>query len=396
MGRNRALGSPYQVETVTEDVTTAHVVDAYMIDAVPLVVTLDPHAVSGDQVLVQDVTNAAAAYPIVVLASEGQPILNGYGGTLTIAENGGGVQFLLDGDQHGWVPQFVSSRPSSGGGSTGATGASVVGTTGATGASGTVGATGIGTTGATGSGTSGATGAQGATGTGTTGATGVGSAGATGSVGATGTGTTGATGSGTSGATGAQGATGTGTTGATGVGTAGATGSVGATGTGTTGATGAAAGALDYALFTASMPGDNASTVPVWTSSSSAAVQFPTAGPAKAGTGITGPTDANSDSFQLGTIGDYAVIAQVSTDEPGQLALELRGVPLDGTLGTPNTVTGRATGDNQIVVSTIIRTTATNSIVRVINYKSAAALTITTTAGGTQAVSASLSITRLA
>jgi hypothetical protein len=230
MGRNRALGSPYQTETVTADFTTNHAVDAYMVDAVPLVVTLDPFAVNNDQVLIQDVTNSAAAHPITINASDGQTILNGFGASISIATNGGAVLLTMTLD--GWVPQVGGSV--AGSGTTGATG--VPGATGASGATGagTTGATGAGTTGATGVGTTGATGVAGATGpgVGTTGATG-----ATGVQGATGpgVGTTGATG-----ATGAQGTTGAtgspGTTGATGAGTTGATG-VGATGT--TGATGA-------------------------------------------------------------------------------------------------------------------------------------------------------------
>ena len=210
-----------------------------MVDAVPLVVTLDPFAVNNDQVLIQDITNGAAAHPIVINVSEGQTILNGFGSTISISTNGGSV--LLTMTQDGWSPQ-----PSTNG--TGTTGA-----TGATGGPGATGATGAGTTGATGVGTTGATGgpgATGATGAGTTGATGVGTTGATGgpgATGATGAGTTGATGVGTTGATGGPGATGS-----TGAGTTGATGVSGATGVGTTGATGAAGttGATGAALPT--------------------------------------------------------------------------------------------------------------------------------------------------
>lgn len=213
MGRNRALGSPYQTETVTEDFTTNHSVDAYLVDAVPLVVTLDPYAVNFDQVVIQDVTNTAGTHPILINASPGQTILNGYGSSITLGSDGGSV--LLTMTPLGWVPQGSGT-----GGPAGTTGA-----TGVSGPPGATGATGAGTTGATGVGTTGATGigATGATGVGTTGATGVGTTGATGSqgdAGATGVGTTGATG--------------VGTTGATGVGTTGATGSQG-----TTGATGA-------------------------------------------------------------------------------------------------------------------------------------------------------------
>ena len=155
MGRNRTLGAPYQTETVTADFTTNHSVDAYMVDAVPLVVTLDPFAVNNDQVLVQDVTNVAAAHPITINVSDGQTILNGFGSSIAIASNGGSVLLTMTPD--GWVPQVGGST---GAGTTGATG---VGTTGATGVVGATGP-GAGTTGATGVGTTGATGVQGTTG----------------------------------------------------------------------------------------------------------------------------------------------------------------------------------------------------------------------------------------
>ncbi len=270
MSRNRILGSPYAQLVITSPVTTEPEIDAYLVDAVPLTITLDPNAFNGDQVLVQDITNDAAANPITILASPGQTILNGHGVSIQLAVNGGSIQLTYNQEEGGWVP--LGSGGGSGGttGATGATGpagspggatgATGVGTTGATGVPGTQGATGVGTTGATGVGTTGATGvpgAQGATGVGTTGATGIGTTGATGvgTPGATGVGTTGATGVGTTGATGVpgtQGATGAGTTGATGIGTTGATGvgttgatgvgTTGATGVGTTGATGAAGG----------------------------------------------------------------------------------------------------------------------------------------------------------
>ncbi len=234
MSRNRILGSPYVPLVITGPVTTDPEVDAYLVDAVPLTVTLDPNAFNGDQVLIQDITNAAATHPITVLASPGQTILNGFGSSLQIMIDGGGVQLTFSQEEGGWVPQGTGVG---GGGTTGATGA-----TGAAGSpGGATGATGAGTTGATG-----VPGSVGATGAGTTGATGVGTTGATGvpgSAGATGVGTTGATCVGTTGATGVgtTGATGVGTTGATGVGTTGATGAgtTGATGAGTTGETGA-------------------------------------------------------------------------------------------------------------------------------------------------------------
>ena len=152
MGRNRVLGSPYQSHTATSDFVTNHAIDAYFVDAVPLTVTLDPFAVNFDQVLIQDVTNTAATHNIVINASPDQTILDGFGASISITTNGGGV--LLTMTPLGWVPQYVSTTASGGG----------AGTTGATGVSGPPGATGAGTTGATGVGTTGATGASGTTG----------------------------------------------------------------------------------------------------------------------------------------------------------------------------------------------------------------------------------------
>src|SRR5580658_4039865 len=103
MSRNRILGSPFVPLVITSNVTTDPEVDAYLVDAVPLTVTLDPNAFNGDQVLIQDITNAAAANPITVLASPGQTILNGFGSSFQIAIDGGGVQLTFSPD--GWVPQ---------------------------------------------------------------------------------------------------------------------------------------------------------------------------------------------------------------------------------------------------------------------------------------------------
>ena len=60
------------------------------------------------------------------------------------------------------------------------------------------------------------------------------------------------------------------------------------------------------------------------------------------------------------------------------------------------TVVGRATGTSQIIGTAIVTTTTTNSILTVRNPAgNAAALTITPSAGGTEAVSAHLVITQL-
>jgi len=202
MGRNRTVGAPYQSQTVTENVTTNSSTDAYLVNAVPLTVTLDPHGFSGDQVVIQDITGSAGTHPITVNASPGQEIL-GYGSSVTINENFAGVQLTMT--TKGWVIIVITIT---GIGTTGATGqqgaTGAPGGPGATGNQGTTGPSGpSGSSGATGVGTTGATGQQGATGSG------VGQTGATGSPG-----TTGATGTGSPGTTGATGQQGT--TGATG------------------------------------------------------------------------------------------------------------------------------------------------------------------------------------
>ena len=268
---------------------------------------------------------------------------------------------------------------------------------GATGPIGPAGLTGeIGPTGPLG-GPIGATGAIGPTGpigpTGLTGATGA--TGATGPIGPTGlTGATGSTGpTGPIGLTGATGATGpiglTGLTGATGPacptgpsgGPIGATGPAGPTGaTGATGATGPTT-ITDYADFFALMPGDNSATVAI-----GSPVQFPQNGPAGS---ILGVTRLTASTFNLAAIGTYQVYFQVSCNEPGQLAVHINGAQV------ADSVVGRATGTSQIVGLSLIRTTTANSVLSIVNDASAAALTITPVAGGTNPVSAHLVIIRV-
>ncbi len=223
----------------------------------------------------------------------------------------------------------------------------------------------------------GPTGPAGATGpVGATGPAGVGATGATGPAGVTGpigfTGPIGVTGAaGIAGATGPMGATGI-------AGVTGATGATGVTGaTGTTGAT----GSLDFADFFALMPPDNAATVAV-----GGDVQFPQNGP----TSATTITRVSGSTFNLGAIGTYQVLFQVSVVEAGQLELTLNGADLS------YTVVGRATGTSQIVGVALVQTSAINSVLTVRNPAgNSTALTITPFAGGTRPVSAHLVITRL-
>ena len=165
----------------------------------------------------------------------------------------------------------------------------------------------------------------------------------------------------------------------------GITGPTGATGPqvlqGIQGETGPAGAILNYADFYALMPPDNAATVAPGTD-----VSFPQDGPTSGGE-ITRVSDS---SFNLGLIGTYQILFQVGIGEAGQLVLTLNGAELD------YTVVGRATGTSQIVGMAIITTTAVDSTLTVRNPSdNAAALTVTPSAGGTQAVSAHLVITQL-
>ena len=129
------------------------------------------------------------------------------------------------------------------------------------------------------------------------------------------------------------------------------------------------------------MPPDNTATVAPGTD-----VSFPQDGPTS-GTSIvrSGP-----DSFTLADIGAYQVLFQVSVTEAGQLILTLNGADL------PYTVVGRATGSSQIVGMAIVETTTVDSVLTVRNPEgTAAALTITPSAGGTRPVSAHLVITQI-
>ncbi len=144
---------------------------------------------------------------------------------------------------------------------------------------------------------------------------------------------------------------------------------------------GPAGGVLNFADFYALMPPDNATTVSPGTD-----VSFPQDGPTS-GSDIT---RTSATAFNLGPIGTYQVLFQVSVDEAGQLVLTLNGEDL------AYTVSGRATGTSQIVGMAIVETTSANSILTVRNPDgTAAALTITPLAGGTRPVSAHLVITQL-
>lgn len=213
------------------------------------------------------------------------------------------------------------------------------------------------------------------------------------------TGPTGPTGSagppGVAGGTGPAGGNGaTGATGSTGSagppGAAGGTGPTGGTGAaGATGAQGMAGGLIEWADFFAIMPPDNDTTVEIYPTAPYA-VSFPENGPTSSG--IT-RAPSTSDTFILLNIGTYEINWQVSTDQPGQLALFLDTG--GGFLPDANTVVGRATGTSQIVGMCLITTNVINTGLQVGNYSSPAALTITPLAGGSQPVTAHLVIKQI-
>ena len=138
---------------------------------------------------------------------------------------------------------------------------------------------------------------------------------------------------------------------------------------------------MNFADFYALMPPDNAATVAPGTD-----VSFPQDGPSS-GTSIvrTGPS-----SFNLGEIGTYYVLFQVTVSQSGQLLLTLNGADL------PYTVVGRDTGTTQIVEMALVETTSVNSILTVRNPAgNSTALLITPLSGGTRPVSAHLVIMQI-
>jgi hypothetical protein len=138
-----------------------------------------------------------------------------------------------------------------------------------------------------------------------------------------------------------------------------------------------------YGFFYALMPGDNADTV-----AAGSAVDFPNDGP----TSVISRSSASE--FTLPAIGTYEITWQVSVSEAGQLDLwiDSGGGPVE----QPQTVVGRATGTSQIMGNVFITTTSINSVISIRNPTgNSPALTITPLAGGTHAVSASLTIKRL-
>jgi hypothetical protein len=128
------------------------------------------------------------------------------------------------------------------------------------------------------------------------------------------------------------------------------------------------------------MPGDNTASV-----AAGSPVSFPQDGPI-IGSGIS---RISATEFNLAAVGIYLVSFHVSVSEAGQLVIAIN------LLEQAQTVVGRATGTSLISETCLINITVPNSVLSIFNPAGeAGALTITPLAGGTNPVSAHLTITR--
>lgn len=187
---------------------------------------------------------------------------------------------------------------------------------------------------------------------------------------------------GVAGATGAVGPTGpTGATGATGaVGPTGPQGVAGPTGaTGAVGPTGPAGGISEYASFYALAPNDNPTAI-----AQNTAVEFP-----NTSASTTGITRLTNSTFNLADTGTYLIMFKVNTNTAGQLGIAVNGAV------QPNATFGNAADDGIIEGKTIITTTAANTVLSIVN-PIATAVTVTPSAGGTEATVSDLTIIKLA
>ena len=199
-------------------------------------------------------------------------------------------------------------------------------------------------------------------------------------------GTTGAVGpTGPQGPQGVAGATGAvGPTGPQGPqGIAGATGAVGPTGpqgiAGAVGPTGPAGGISEYASFYALAPNDNPTAI-----AQNTAVEFP-----NTSASTTGITRLTNSTFNLADTGTYLIMFKVNTNTAGQLGIAVNGAV------QPNATFGNAADDGIIEGKTIITTTAANTVLSIVNPITTA-VTVTPSAGGTEATVSDLTIIKLA
>ena len=184
------------------------------------------------------------------------------------------------------------------------------------------------------------------------------------------------------GAVGATGAIGpTGPQGATGaVGPTGPQGVAGPTGaTGAVGPTGPAGGISEYASFYALAPNDNPTAI-----AQNTAVEFP-----NTTASTTGIIRLTNSTFNLTDTGTYLIMFKVNTNTAGQLGIAVNGAV------QPSATFGNAADDGIIEGKTIITTTAANTVLSIVN-PIATAVTVTPSAGGTEATVSDLTIIKLA
>ena len=118
MGQNRILGSPYASQSMAASVpgvewgfTTNWTVDLYLVqdDGVhPALVTLDPGAVPGDVVAIQDATGNSSIGKLLILASPGQTINLHPAGFVNISAANGVIRAVLTmGENNVWFVAFM-------------------------------------------------------------------------------------------------------------------------------------------------------------------------------------------------------------------------------------------------------------------------------------------------
>lgn len=169
-------------------------------------------------------------------------------------------------------------------------------------------------------------------------------------------------------------------------GAVGATGAIGPTGpqgatgaTGAVGPTGPAGGISEYASFYALAPNDNPTAI-----AQNTAVEFP-----NTTASTTGITRLTNSTFNLTNTGTYLIMFKVNTNTAGQLGIAVNGAV------QPSATFGNAADDGIIEGKTIITTTAANTVLSIVNPITTA-VTVTPSAGGTEATVSDFTIIKLA
>lgn len=140
---------------------------------------------------------------------------------------------------------------------------------------------------------------------------------------------------------------------------------------------------LNFAEFYSIVPRNNPQIIAV-----GSPVAFEQNGPTSIGSTIT---RLSPGTFNIGAIGTYEIIFQVSISEPGQLIVVINSAQI-----IKNCV-GRETGNSQIVGNVLITISTINSIISINNPTgNSSSLTVTPNAGGNFPVSCNLIIKQIA